>query len=151
MAKIRASAPCVCPYLHPATPLEGSASLELLARRDAAAGDSWVLFPSASLHGFYERGPLTSSVSCAARCATGSTSRRKMTDNSPTPFAALVTTPWSQAKIASSCKRVTRSQRAVEYPATKIPRVSIEKACIYSVMPSELFEPWVVQRRRGDV
>ena len=42
----------------------------------------------------------------------------------------LTTTPWSQAKMASSYRRVTRSQRAVEYPATKIPRVTIEKACM---------------------
>ena len=38
--------------------------------------------------------------------------------------------------MASSYRRVVRSQRAVEYPATKIPSVTMEKACIYSVMPS---------------
>lgn len=39
-------------------------------------------------------------------------------------------TPWSQAKMASSYRRVTRSQRAVMYPAKKIPKVRIDTGCI---------------------
>jgi hypothetical protein len=39
-------------------------------------------------------------------------------------------TPWSQAKMASSYKRVTRSQRAVMYPAKKMPKVRMDTGCI---------------------
>lgn len=53
--------------------------------------------------------------------------------------------------MASSYKRVTRSQRAVEYPATKIPMVTIEKACIYVDMPSEGLEAlrWSLVQQGG--
>jgi hypothetical protein len=114
MAKIRAPTPCVCPYPHPATPLERSAPLELLARRDAGACNSRMLCLSASLPKLRRVVPLTSSVSCAARCANGRTSTTKTTVNKQKPFAALVMTPWSQANMASSYRRVVRSQRAVE-------------------------------------
>lgn len=39
-------------------------------------------------------------------------------------------TPWSQANMASSYKRVTRSQRAVIYPKKKTPTVRTESGCI---------------------
>jgi len=60
----------------------------------------------------------------------GMMNRKKRTERMAKPLAALATTPWSQAKIASSYSRVTRSQRAVMYPATKMPMVRVEKGCI---------------------
>ena len=87
---------------------------------------------------------LTKFVSCAATRVMGSIKRKKNTDSTAKPFAARMTTPWSQANIASSYKRVTRSQRAVEYPATKIPIVTMENACIYTFKLSEPLEEFRV-------
>lgn len=42
----------------------------------------------------------------------------------------LTTTPWSQAKTASSYSWVMRSQRAVMYPATKMPTIGKENGCM---------------------
>lgn len=47
MARIRATIHCVQPYHHPATPLERTATLELLTRRDAGTCKAWVLVLSA--------------------------------------------------------------------------------------------------------
>src|ERR1700712_5227106 len=62
--------------------------------------------------------------------STGMMKRKKKSESMANPFAARVTTPWSQAKIASSYSLVTRSQRAVIYPATKMLRVRTEKGCM---------------------
>lgn len=53
------------------------------------------------------------SASLLAMRSIGIRTTAKNMDRMANPFAARVTTPWSQAKIASSYNRVTRSHRAV--------------------------------------
>jgi hypothetical protein len=63
----------------------------------------------------------------------GRMNKKKKSDRTAKPFTARVMTPWSQANIASSYRRVTRSNRAVMNPATKMPTVRTEKGCMQTV------------------
>lgn len=73
-----------------------------------------------------------------ARTFNGIMRRKKNTDNKTKPLAVRATTPWFHAKIANSYSLVTRSHRAVVYPAMKIPSVRTEKGCIQNCRTSVL-------------
>lgn len=134
-------------------PSEGSSTSKLFSGWYPSCSGSWMLsfVQHIILRWFWE--VYTRLVSREATLSTGIMTRKNKIDKIAKPLAARAyggkdqlvytqhpysilptTTPWSQAKIASSYNRVTRSHLAVIYPATKIPRVRIEKGCMNQLL-----------------